>query len=98
MYFGANQSVSLFSVTDIDIILFPNILTKESLSPDVYTDVSSLFDTLQTHFSVRHVACRLMYLCEPENPSENIVRKQILVSEMIFAYYFQQFFFLFSSC
>lgn len=40
MYFGANQSVCLFSVTDIDIILFPNILTKESLSPDVYTDIN----------------------------------------------------------
>ncbi|XP_050983537.1 testis-expressed protein 11 isoform X2 [Labeo rohita] len=29
---------------------------------------------------VRHVACRLLYLCGPENPSENIVRKQILMA------------------
>ncbi|XP_048031827.1 testis-expressed protein 11 [Megalobrama amblycephala] len=29
---------------------------------------------------VRHVACRLLYSCEPENPSENIVRKQILMA------------------
>ncbi|KAK2891163.1 hypothetical protein Q8A67_013806 [Cirrhinus molitorella] len=29
---------------------------------------------------VRHVACRLLYLCGPENPSETIVRKQILMA------------------
>ncbi|XP_043113113.1 testis-expressed protein 11 [Puntigrus tetrazona] len=29
---------------------------------------------------VRHVACRLLYSCGPENPSENIVRKQILMA------------------
>ncbi|KAF4104781.1 testis-expressed protein 11 isoform X3 [Onychostoma macrolepis] len=29
---------------------------------------------------VRHVACRLLYLCGPENPSENIVRRQILMA------------------
>ncbi|XP_052005413.1 testis-expressed protein 11-like [Xyrauchen texanus] len=29
---------------------------------------------------VRHVACRLLYLCGPENPSENVVRKQILMA------------------
>ncbi|XP_028816828.1 testis-expressed protein 11 [Denticeps clupeoides] len=29
---------------------------------------------------VRHVACRLLYSCGPENPSENMVRKQILMA------------------
>ncbi|KAI5105128.1 testis-expressed protein 11 isoform X1, partial [Silurus meridionalis] len=29
---------------------------------------------------VRHIACRLLYLCEPENPSENTIRKQILMA------------------
>lgn len=30
--------------------------------------------------TVRHVACSLLYCCEPENPTEGIIRKQILVS------------------
>ncbi|KAI2656849.1 Testis-expressed protein 11 [Labeo rohita] len=34
---------------------------------------------------VRHVACRLLYLCGPENPSENIVRKQILSLETLYS-------------
>ncbi|KAM9511682.1 testis-expressed protein 11 isoform 2-T2 [Salvelinus alpinus] len=29
---------------------------------------------------VRHVACRLLYSCEPENPAEGAVRKQILMA------------------
>eukprot|EP00063_Salmo_salar_P080321 XP_014055156.1 PREDICTED: testis-expressed sequence 11 protein isoform X5 [Salmo salar] len=29
---------------------------------------------------VRHVACRLLYACEPENPAEGAVRKQILMA------------------
>ncbi|XP_065128000.2 testis-expressed protein 11 [Paramisgurnus dabryanus] len=29
---------------------------------------------------VRHVACRLLHSCGPENPSENVVRKQILMA------------------
>ncbi|XP_055368357.1 testis-expressed protein 11 isoform X2 [Betta splendens] len=29
---------------------------------------------------VRHVACSLLYCCEPENPTEGIIRKQILAS------------------
>ncbi|XP_071773210.2 testis-expressed protein 11 [Centroberyx gerrardi] len=29
---------------------------------------------------VRHVACSLLYCCEPENPTEGIVRKQILMA------------------
>ncbi|XP_076877112.1 testis-expressed protein 11 isoform X2 [Brachyhypopomus gauderio] len=29
---------------------------------------------------VRHVACRLLYLCEPVSPSENAIRKQILMA------------------
>ncbi|XP_023184572.1 testis-expressed protein 11-like [Xiphophorus maculatus] len=29
---------------------------------------------------VRHVACSLLYCCEPENPTEGAIRKQILVS------------------
>ncbi|KAL0974153.1 hypothetical protein UPYG_G00216340 [Umbra pygmaea] len=29
---------------------------------------------------VRHVACRLLYSCEPENPTEGAVRKQILMA------------------
>lgn len=30
--------------------------------------------------TVRHVACSLLYCCEPENPTEGTIRKQILVS------------------
>ncbi|XP_034453005.1 testis-expressed protein 11 isoform X4 [Hippoglossus hippoglossus] len=29
---------------------------------------------------VRHVACSLLYCCEPENPTEGIIRKQILMA------------------
>ncbi|XP_019935561.1 testis-expressed protein 11 isoform X1 [Paralichthys olivaceus] len=29
---------------------------------------------------VRHVACSLLYCCEPENPAEGIIRKQILMA------------------
>ncbi|XP_070693295.1 testis-expressed protein 11 [Pempheris klunzingeri] len=29
---------------------------------------------------VRHVACTLLYCCEPENPTEGVIRKQILAS------------------
>ncbi|XP_040904364.1 testis-expressed protein 11 [Toxotes jaculatrix] len=29
---------------------------------------------------VRHVACCLLYCCEPENPTEGIIRKQILMA------------------
>ncbi|XP_076594984.1 testis-expressed protein 11 [Chaetodon auriga] len=29
---------------------------------------------------VRHVACSLMYCCEPENPTEGVIRKQILMA------------------
>lgn len=35
-----------------------------------------------TVFAVRHVACCLLYCCEPENPTEGIIRKQILVRDM----------------
>ncbi|XP_026773644.1 testis-expressed protein 11 isoform X2 [Pangasianodon hypophthalmus] len=34
----------------------------------------------QQRAKVRHIACRLLYLCEPENPSENTIRKQILMA------------------
>ncbi|KAL6480199.1 hypothetical protein MHYP_G00112320 [Metynnis hypsauchen] len=34
----------------------------------------------QQKAKVRHVACRLLYLCESENPSENAIRKQILMA------------------
>ncbi|KAK1804282.1 hypothetical protein P4O66_020016 [Electrophorus voltai] len=34
----------------------------------------------QQKAKVRHVACRLLYLCETENPSENAIRKQILMA------------------
>ncbi len=43
---------------------------------------------LLAHVSVRHVACRLLYSCGPENPSENIVRKQILVCEICLCFVF----------
>ncbi|KAI4885356.1 hypothetical protein NFI96_014322, partial [Prochilodus magdalenae] len=36
--------------------------------------------TKQQKAKVRHVACRLLYLCESENPSENATRKQILMA------------------
>ncbi|XP_028444471.1 testis-expressed protein 11 isoform X2 [Perca flavescens] len=29
---------------------------------------------------VRHVACSLLYCCEPENPTEGVIRKQILMA------------------
>ncbi|XP_008324965.1 testis-expressed protein 11 [Cynoglossus semilaevis] len=29
---------------------------------------------------VRHVACNLLYFCEPEHPTEGVIRKQILMS------------------
>ncbi|KAM3613457.1 uncharacterized protein V6R79_026464 [Siganus canaliculatus] len=29
---------------------------------------------------VRHVACSLLYCCEPENPAEGLIRKQILMA------------------
>ncbi|XP_026214349.1 testis-expressed protein 11 [Anabas testudineus] len=29
---------------------------------------------------VRHVACTLLYCCEPENPTEGVIRKQILMA------------------
>ncbi|KAF4091426.1 hypothetical protein AMELA_G00036820 [Ameiurus melas] len=34
----------------------------------------------QQRAKVRHIACRLLYLCEPENPSEKAIRKQILMA------------------
>ncbi|KAA0709397.1 Testis-expressed protein 11 [Triplophysa tibetana] len=34
---------------------------------------------------VRHVACRLLHSCGPENPSENAVRKQILSLETLYS-------------
>ncbi|KAM9469973.1 testis-expressed protein 11 [Clarias gariepinus] len=34
----------------------------------------------QQRAKVRHIACRLLYLCQPENPSENTIRKQILMA------------------
>ncbi|XP_026990968.2 testis-expressed protein 11 isoform X1 [Tachysurus fulvidraco] len=34
----------------------------------------------QQRAKVRHIACRLLYLCEPEKPSENTIRKQILMA------------------
>ncbi len=40
---------------------------------------------------MRHVACRLLYSCGPENPSENIVRKQILVCEICLCFVFIHF-------
>ncbi|XP_044061463.1 testis-expressed protein 11 isoform X2 [Siniperca chuatsi] len=30
---------------------------------------------------VRHIACSLLYCCEPENPTEGVIRKQILASK-----------------
>lgn len=32
------------------------------------------------YHAVRHVACSLLYCCEPENPTEGAIRKRILVS------------------
>ncbi|XP_044061465.1 testis-expressed protein 11 isoform X4 [Siniperca chuatsi] len=29
---------------------------------------------------VRHIACSLLYCCEPENPTEGVIRKQILMA------------------
>eukprot|EP00064_Thunnus_orientalis_P006140 superscaffoldBa00000626_g6156 len=34
---------------------------------------------------VRHVACSLLYCCEPENPTEGIIRKQILSLETLYS-------------
>ncbi|KAK3535745.1 hypothetical protein QTP70_020982, partial [Hemibagrus guttatus] len=34
----------------------------------------------QQRAKARHIACRLLYLCEPENPSEDTIRKQILMA------------------
>ncbi|XP_072520194.1 testis-expressed protein 11 isoform X2 [Salminus brasiliensis] len=34
----------------------------------------------QQKAKVRHVACKLLYLCETENPSENAIRKQIMMA------------------
>ncbi|XP_052010662.1 testis-expressed protein 11-like [Xyrauchen texanus] len=36
--------------------------------------------TAEQKAKVHHVACRLLYLCGPESPSENVVRKQILMA------------------
>lgn len=36
------------------------------------------------HVIVRHVACRLLHSCGPEKPSENVVRKLILVIELFY--------------
>lgn len=35
-----------------------------------------------TMFPVRHVACTLLYCCEPVSPTEGTMRKQILVSRL----------------
>uniref|UniRef100_A0A3Q4I5G0 Protein ZIP4 homolog n=1 Tax=Neolamprologus brichardi TaxID=32507 RepID=A0A3Q4I5G0_NEOBR len=36
--------------------------------------------TIQKAQTVRHVACSLLYCCEPENPTEGTIRKQILMA------------------
>lgn len=36
-----------------------------------------------TILTVRHVACSLLYCFEPENPTEGVIRKQILVSNTV---------------
>uniref|UniRef100_A0AAY4E931 Protein ZIP4 homolog n=1 Tax=Denticeps clupeoides TaxID=299321 RepID=A0AAY4E931_9TELE len=44
-------------------------------NPQIHDNVLLIFP-----LPVRHVACRLLYSCGPENPSENMVRKQILMA------------------
>lgn len=42
--------------------------------------ITSRCGHIQSSFTVRHVACTLLYCCEWENPTEGSIRKQILVS------------------
>lgn len=36
-----------------------------------------------TILTVRHVACSLLYCSEPEQPTEGVIRKQILVGNTV---------------
>ncbi|KAL2077216.1 hypothetical protein ACEWY4_026720 [Coilia grayii] len=55
---------------DIAIQLWNWAVTKR-VGPDI---------SEQQRAKVRHVACKLVYLCGPENPPENSIRKQILMA------------------
>ena len=73
---------TLLVAVSVYMIIILMIMTLENTSEMLAhcKVVTILSHSLLPLLTVRHVACSLLFCCEPENPTEGAIRKQILVS------------------